>query len=74
MAKSPANATPAAQATEVSIALPIQPDAFYKVKVNRVATIGNHKIRPSGDYTLKGRAVTALGDAVKSYTLTMPEG
>nr|HML30814.1 hypothetical protein [Hyphomicrobium sp.] len=60
--------------TEAAAVVPIQPNAFYKVTFNRVVEFGGHKIRPTGDYKLRGRAVIALGDAVKSYTLTTPEG
>jgi hypothetical protein len=83
MAKSPAKpaAASATPADDVTVAPPtaspaaplvvppgtIDPEAFYSVKMRRVANLGSHRLRPTGDYVLKGRAVISLGDAVASY-------
>ncbi len=65
MAKKPSPVTP-----EEAPALAIDPQSFYRVRVNKVVTAAGVKFLPRVDnYVVKGAIVSALGDAIQSVEM-----
>jgi len=50
-----------------AVASAIEAEATYKVTLTRAVPYGRMMLRPQDDVRLKGKVVTALGDAVASY-------
>ena len=43
----------------------IDPEAQYRIKVKRPATAGSMRLKPRNSYTVKGKLIAGLGDAVE---------
>lgn len=46
----------------------IDPEALFDVRVNKVIKAAGQTFRPSGSYTVKGKVLAELGDAVVTAT------
>ncbi|MBI1649880.1 hypothetical protein [Hyphomicrobium sulfonivorans] len=45
----------------------IDPEAQYRIKLNRVVQIGTTVLKPKDDNIVKGKRLAELGEAVTSY-------